>query len=45
VAGEGEGRLEWDGRDDGGRVVAAGVYWLRFDEQGKRRSVKVVKVD
>ncbi|MEQ1832052.1 MAG: Ig-like domain repeat protein [Candidatus Eisenbacteria bacterium] len=31
----GEHRLEWDGRDDAGRAVPAGVYYLRFtSEQG-----------
>jgi flagellar hook assembly protein FlgD len=25
----GNGSLQWDGRDDSGRVVASGVYWVR----------------
>lgn len=31
------GAFRWDGRDDRGRVVAAGVYLASFDSNGSRR--------
>ena len=34
-----EVRVEWDGRDDAGRWVPAGVYWYRFTD-GTRTSVR-----
>lgn len=34
--------LAWDGRDDEGRSVAPGVYWLDVDAAGQRASRKVV---
>jgi hypothetical protein len=42
---QGPGEVVWDGRDGGGRPVAAGVYWMRLREGGRERSVKVVRVD
>lgn len=37
--------LLWDGRDETGRGVAAGVYLYRLEAQGWARSGKMVKVD
>jgi photosystem II stability/assembly factor-like uncharacterized protein len=34
----------WDARDRGGQPVPAGVYWLRLDAGGDRRSAKVLVV-
>jgi len=36
---------EWDGRDDSGRALAAGVYLARFRSGEQARTAKVVKVD
>lgn len=44
VRGSGEGRLEWDGRDDHGRRLAAGVYILRVRALGMERRVRCVLV-
>ena len=35
----------WDGRDDTGERVAAGVYFLRVDSSGGRRTGRVIRVD
>jgi hypothetical protein len=35
----------WDGRDDGGERVAAGVYFVRVDSPTGRRTGRVVRVD
>jgi hypothetical protein len=34
--------LAWDGRDDGGRAVAAGLYMVRFDTPGAQQSRRLV---
>jgi hypothetical protein len=36
--------LPWDGRDEAGRRVAAGVYWVRVSLDGERASAPVVLV-
>jgi hypothetical protein len=36
---------EWDRRDQGGRVVPAGIYYARFDGDGRRQAVKLVALD
>ena len=37
-------RFSWDGRDDAGRTVAAGLYFFAIDQNGLRRHrVKVIK--
>lgn len=37
--------LDWDGHDDGGRRIAAGVYWVvAADEVGNRVSLRVVRL-
>jgi hypothetical protein len=37
-------RERWDGRDEGGRQVADGVYWLRLTHDGKSLTRKTVRV-
>jgi hypothetical protein len=34
----------WDGRDQGGRLVSSGTYFLRWDDGTRRASAKVVVV-
>jgi hypothetical protein len=41
----GAGTVEWDGRDDAGRSLAQGVYFLRLDAAGQRSAVKAVMVE
>jgi flagellar hook assembly protein FlgD len=40
----GRHRITWDGRDDRGRQVASGVYWLRLEAGTERRAVRAVLV-
>jgi len=40
----GSTRLEWDGRDDRGRPLAAGLYFVRLDLAGTTRSARVLKM-
>jgi hypothetical protein len=40
----GRHRAVWDGRDDRGRPVASGVYWLQLEVGGERRLVRAVRV-
>ncbi len=35
----------WDGRDDGGRLSAAGVYFYRLESGGKASTLRTVKLD
>jgi hypothetical protein len=37
-------RVGWDGRDAGGRRLAAGIYMCRLDAGAEKRTVKVVRV-
>ena len=37
-------RVRWDGTDEGGRPVAAGVYWLRLEHDGKSLTQKAVRL-
>jgi hypothetical protein len=37
-------RERWDGRDEGGRQVADGVYWLRLTHDGETLTRKAVRV-
>jgi hypothetical protein len=37
-------RLRWDGRDEGGRAVAGGVYWLRLEHGGETLTRKAVRL-
>ncbi|MCK4547152.1 MAG: DUF362 domain-containing protein [Candidatus Eisenbacteria sp.] len=34
--------LQWDGRDEGGRAVASGIYFCRADIAGRRRQRRIV---
>lgn len=36
--------VEWDGRDDRGRPVASGPYFMRLSQNGQRSSVAVVRI-
>lgn len=38
----GERTMSWDGRDDRGRTVAAGLYLVRFDGAGVRQSHRLI---
>lgn len=38
-------RVAWDGRDDGGKRMAAGPYLIRFEAGGHMQSRKVMLVD
>lgn len=40
----GESRVEWDGRDAGGRPVAAGSYWYRIQAGPIREAGRLVKL-
>jgi len=37
--------VSWDGRDDGGRRVPAGVYFYRLDSAGESRALRTVKLE
>jgi len=37
--------VPWDGRDEGGRPVAAGVYFYRLESGREVRSRTTVKLD
>ncbi|MBD3161161.1 MAG: hypothetical protein GF346_03170, partial [Candidatus Eisenbacteria bacterium] len=37
--------LTWDGRDDAGRTVPNGTYWVRLWVPGETRTVRVVRID
>jgi len=41
---EGPHHIEWNGRDDGGRRVAAGIYFVRFEASSRRMEAKLVKL-
>ena len=38
----GQHRLAWDGRDDSGRSLASGTYFLRLDDQTTQQALPVV---
>ncbi len=40
----GPGRLEWNGRDDAGRLVPAGVYFVRWESGGRAGARKVTRI-
>jgi hypothetical protein len=40
----GRHRVAWDGRDDAGRSVPAGVYFIRFESDGVTRSEKALRL-
>jgi flagellar hook assembly protein FlgD len=37
--------VPWDGRDDGGRALAAGVYFFRLESRNESRTLRTVKLD
>ncbi|MCE9626678.1 MAG: c-type cytochrome [Candidatus Eisenbacteria bacterium] len=37
--------VTWDGRDDGGRLSAAGVYFYRLESGGRASTLRTVKLD
>ena len=37
-------RVRWDGRDDGGTVVASGIYFVRVSGSGTKQTQKLVIV-
>lgn len=39
-----DGAAEWDGRDEAGRPVAAGTYWVRIPGSDAERVARVVRV-
>jgi flagellar hook assembly protein FlgD len=43
-AGPGEQRVVWDGRDDAGRSVATGVYFVRARGQGLDARARVLRL-
>jgi flagellar hook assembly protein FlgD len=40
----GSHRMTWDGRDADGRVVAAGVYFVRLEVAGVAQSRRIVRL-
>lgn len=45
VLAAGEHDLVWDGRDDAGRAIPAGMYLVRVAANGASRSVKVLRLE
>ena len=43
-AGAGTHPVQWDGRDERGRELGAGIYFLRMQSGGATRSLRVVRV-
>jgi len=41
----GEGGFDWDGRDDRGRALRPGLYFVRYEGAAGRAVVKLVKLD
>lgn len=41
---DGDGRLAWDGREDGGNVVAAGVYYYVIESASEKRRGKLMVI-
>jgi flagellar hook assembly protein FlgD len=39
----GEHSARWDGRDDGGHEVAAGLYFAKLEAGGNARTVRIVR--
>ena len=37
--------ITWDGRDDGGHPVAAGVYFYRLEGGGTSSTLRTIKLD
>ena len=45
VSGAGEHRVAWDGRDEQGRVLPGGLYWVRLTAPGIVATQKVVRAE
>ena len=43
--GAGRHELRWDGRDDGGQRVGAGLYFLRMQTEGSARVVRAARIE
>ena len=43
-AGAGTHSVQWDGRDERGRELGAGIYFVRMQSGGAERSLRVVRV-
>jgi hypothetical protein len=41
----GEHRATWDGRDEHGNGVAAGIYFVRYSAEGQSASKRIVRID
>ncbi|MCC6653357.1 MAG: hypothetical protein IT348_19555 [Candidatus Eisenbacteria bacterium] len=41
----GEHAIRWDGRDDGGRPVAAGLYFAKLESPGFAATRRIVRTD
>lgn len=41
----GWGEVAWDGRDESGRAVASGSYWVRLWTPAETRTVRVVRIE
>lgn len=37
--------VHWDGRDDAGRDVPAGVYWARLTRSAGQRTISIVRIE
>jgi hypothetical protein len=37
--------IVWDGKDDAGRAVSSGSYWVRLWTPGETRTIRVVRID
>lgn len=37
--------FSWDGRDDNGRRLPAGLYFARLREAGKARRIRLIKLN
>ncbi|MCA9753127.1 MAG: S8 family serine peptidase [Gemmatimonadetes bacterium] len=44
AAGPGPHVTSWDGRDDAGKLVGSGVYWVALDVAGARSTRRVVRI-
>lgn len=45
LARAGENTVDWTARDDAGRRVASGVYFVRLDFEGRQRATRVVVLE
>ncbi len=43
--GPGQHEILWDGRDDAGRAVGAGVYFLQLEAAGQRATAKLLRLE